>query len=784
MNLSIYKLLFGILFLYCSLVVSAQPLPCENPPTMTPLCADACIICDIDGFTGVNNGGASGEAPDDFCTSTVHNGRWIAFIAGSEELVIRLSVANCQRTPPKGLELGMYEGNNCSNFNLVTECDGSIDENTSAIFTTNTPLTIGQYYYIVMDGNHGDVCEWTFNVLEGSTKVNPLETSGIISGDVAICANRLAVYSTTAQVGATEFLWTVDGNMVQNNGSQTLELEWENEGTYEICVTASNACDEAPPTCETIIVKSVSLTSLEEVICVNETFVVGETNEVDTPGNHAFTLTSSNGCDSLVQLSLEVYEPSFVDLEANVCEGESFLLGSTPLFTAGEYIEVLTSMAGCDSTVTVDLSVVNCNMEGSISSVSVVCLGESTGRLNFTMTSGTPPFNYTWEQLGTTTMGSGVLTNLDDFVSIINLLGGNYLVTIEDLFGNSLELNETIEEESTFTATLEVMDFNGANISCFDAADGRIMAVPSGGVLPYQYSWNTGENGVEVIEDLTGGIYTVTVADDNGCEVVLNQELIEPSPLELEVLFTNPNCEDFSVGELEVVAVNGGTNPYLFAPSNGDFGLERVFPNLSEGTYTLTVRDANGCEADTTVMITTPIVPTIDLGEDRAISLGEQVNLDIISNISLENLSWYSTGALECVDCPSQTLQPFSTTTYTAELASIDGCVARDSVTVFVEERRQIAIPNAFSPNQDGVNDNFMIFGGPEVSHVHSFQVFSRWGEKVFEQFGFQPNDAKFGWNGTYKLRSAQNGVYVWWAEIEFVDGLVEIYKGNVTLLR
>ncbi len=136
MNHSSYRPLFWAIFLCCSLVVSAQPLPCENPPTMTPLCADACIICDIDGFTGVNNGGASGEAPPGFCTSTVHNGRWIAFIAGSEDLVIELSVANCQDTPPEGLELGIYEGNNCDNFNLITECDGSVDENTSAIFTT------------------------------------------------------------------------------------------------------------------------------------------------------------------------------------------------------------------------------------------------------------------------------------------------------------------------------------------------------------------------------------------------------------------------------------------------------------------------------------------------------------------------------------------------------------------------------------------------------------------------------------------------------------------------
>jgi len=104
-------------------IVYAQPLPCMDPPRMTSFCVDACIICDIDGFTGRNDNTDPGEAPPTFCTTTVHNGQWIAFIAGSERLRIRLDVSNCENARSfSGLEVGIYEGNDCENFKLVSEC--------------------------------------------------------------------------------------------------------------------------------------------------------------------------------------------------------------------------------------------------------------------------------------------------------------------------------------------------------------------------------------------------------------------------------------------------------------------------------------------------------------------------------------------------------------------------------------------------------------------------------------------------------------------------------------
>ena len=77
-----------------------------------------------------------------------------------------------------------------------------------------------------------------------------------------------------------------------------------------------------------------------------------------------------------------------------------------------------------------------------------------------------------------------------------------------------------------------------------------------------------------------------------------------------------------------------------------------------------------------------------------------------------------------------------------------------------------------------------MIYAGKGVVKVNRFQIFGRWGEKIFEENDFIPNDASFGWDGTFKGKKLDSGVFVYFAEIEFSDGLKIIYKGDVTLVR
>jgi gliding motility-associated-like protein len=113
-----------------------------------------------------------------------------------------------------------------------------------------------------------------------------------------------------------------------------------------------------------------------------------------------------------------------------------------------------------------------------------------------------------------------------------------------------------------------------------------------------------------------------------------------------------------------------------------------------------------------------------------------------------------------------------------------NGCSASDDITVVVIKDRPVYIPSAFSPNDDGINDVFTVYGGKSVTEIKSFLVFNRWGESVHEYFGFSPNDPAAGWDGTHRGEKMQPAVFTWYAEVAFIDGRIELYKGDVTLYR
>jgi len=114
-----------------------------------------------------------------------------------------------------------------------------------------------------------------------------------------------------------------------------------------------------------------------------------------------------------------------------------------------------------------------------------------------------------------------------------------------------------------------------------------------------------------------------------------------------------------------------------------------------------------------------------------------------------------------------------------------NGCIDTDEVQISVRKDRDVFIPNAFSPNDDGENDLFMIFANEiSINQVNEFRIFSRWGELLFAAEDFAPNQRDFGWNGLFRGEEASSGVYVYFAEIEFIDGFKKIYKGDVVLMR
>ena len=776
-------LLFLIFIILSSGKIYAQPEPCIDPPTMTSFCEDACIICDIDGFEGRHESTISGLAPFDFCTIVQHNIQWIGFIAGSENLEINLAVSNCVQGP--GLEIGIYEGINCENYQQVSQCWGAqtaVSEGTSKNFSNTVPLVIGQYYYLVMDGAFGDNCDWKFTVVSGSTQVAPLTTSGNILGDQTVCPGLPFIYNVNAPSGATEFDWTINSSAI-NTTADSIEFTFPVDGNYTICAIARNACDEAPPTCIVVQVNSVPDTEIIDFLCEGDSFLVANT-VIYEGGFYQFNLQNFEGCDSLVIVDLTEIVTPVLDIDVDICDGDTLSIGSTPFTQTGIYQEVLTSVFGCDSIINLDLFTIVCNITSDDSFTPPICFGESSGSIDFNILNGTPPFTYTWIELNNTLSGSGNIASAGEIVTINNLPKGTYLITILDNFGNSDIIISEVTEPSEMSLDFEASDFNGVNVSCENSLDGNLQALATGGVPNYAYAWSSNQTS-DLISNLPLGNYNVTVTDNSGCSIVGDFEMIAPTALNLTAEFSNPICDGPSTGFVNVIQNGGGIVPYTFSLDGNNFTSDILFENLTEGTYELEMMDANGCIFSIIETLVAPQIPEIDLGENITINLGETFTFQTaFNNVNLQEIIWTPSNGFDCEDCLAPTFLPLNSGNYTLFVSSEDDCPATDSIMITVNKFRQFFAPNAFSPNFDGYNDYFTLYGGPEVELIKKLTVFNRWGAVVFEGNDLDSSADTQGWNGIFNGKTVNPDVYIWIAEIQFLDGEVISYSGDLTVTK
>jgi|688.fasta_scaffold23376_2 gliding motility-associated-like protein len=158
--------------------------------------------------------------------------------------------------------------------------------------------------------------------------------------------------------------------------------------------------------------------------------------------------------------------------------------------------------------------------------------------------------------------------------------------------------------------------------------------------------------------------------------------------------------------------------------------------------------------------------------------------LPINSGDKATTIVWTPTQGLSCSNC----LTPLLTTnTNTAlKIVGTTALLCKDSTILQVNAyyRSHIALPSAFSPNGDGLNDVFYVIAGKDVKQVKQFQVFNRWGQKMFEKTNGKTNDISFGWNGYYNGQLVAQGTYVYQIVVELSSGELEIHKGNISVIR
>ncbi len=252
----------------------------------------------------------------------------------------------------------------------------------------------------------------------------------------------------------------------------------------------------------------------------------------------------------------------------------------------------------------------------------------------------------------------------------------------------------------------------------------------------------------------------------------------------------DPYCFGDQDGFITIDQVIGGMPPYLYNLNNEPYSSTTSYNQLSAGEYTLGLEDANGCRWDTLISLVEPPEINLNLGPDIEIGLGENAIVQAIVNLpadQIDTLIWSPDDVIECIDlsCLEVIVHTFNSITLRATVVDEYGCQASDDLIITLSKNRRIYIPTLFSPNGDGINDIFYISGdGDQIVKIRKFIVFNRWGEVLHEALDFLPNDPVKGWDGHFKNQSLNPGVFVYFAEVEYIDGFVEQIHGDVTLMR
>ena len=397
------------------------------------------------------------------------------------------------------------------------------------------------------------------------------------------------------------------------------------------------------------------------------------------------------------------------------------------------------------------------------------CAGSTDGRIYLGVLNGLPPYKY---DFGSGFSSSNVLSNVG---------AGVYNVVVQDANLCRGDYQFTLPAYPPVTVDLDMIP-----ASCYGLADGSASANAGGGVGDYSYLWsNQVDSSLNV--NISSGTYMVTATDGNGCEKVGSIFVDEPN--EVRVFDTGIEgvvCYGDETGTVGLDAA-GGNSPYLFSIDTSAFQQDSVFINIAGGKHQIRVQDSNGCIGTDSISVPQPEELVVLAYGDTLVNLGFKVPLGafVLPQGHEVKYQWIPGGDEFNEDTiANPILRPKNTGYYIVQVTDTSGCTAYDSVLVQVNYLKPVYGPTAFSPNGDGRNDFFTIFGGDAALKINHLQIYDRWGNLVYERKNLALGQESVGWDGRIRGKRADTGVYVWVAEVDFWDGTPVLVTGDVTLVR
>lgn len=351
------------------------------------------------------------------------------------------------------------------------------------------------------------------------------------------------------------YLWAPGGATTSNISGLTI-------GTYTVTVTDNQGC-QAQNT--VTITQPVAPLSMSQVI----------TN-----------VSCSGGSDGTISITASGGTATYTYLWLPGGQTTSSITGQP----AGTYTITVTDAEGCQLTNNYTITQ-PAPLSITFSHTDVSCFGGSDGTATGTVAGGTPAYLYNWSPSG----GSGPGAS--------GLAAGTYTLNVTDSKGCVFSSTVVITEPTVLTASASATDE-----TCDYLNNGTVTASPTGGTPGYTYLWAPGGATTVSVSALASGTYTVTVTDSEGCTATATTVILQPAPLAITFDFhMDVSCFGGSDGVLSAVP-SGGTPNYSYLWMSGG-GTTNVISGLTAGTYTLTITDLNGCQVQSTSVITQPAAP-------------------------------------------------------------------------------------------------------------------------------------------------------------------------------
>jgi CHU_C Type IX secretion signal domain len=298
-----------------------------------------------------------------------------------------------------------------------------------------------------------------------------------------------------------------------------------------------------------------------------------------------------------------------------------------------------------------------------------------------------------------------------------------------------------------------------------------------------EYVWSDQSNGSQ-LEVLSQGLYSVTITSEFGCTAT-DDIFVEEKTLTAELMTENPFCFGEATGSASVVNTIGGSGNLSFSLNNGNDGNNPNFENLLAGNYTILLKDSLGCEITLPFTLVSPAALMVKIDPVPPVLVSTPIVITQSNNVNNPYYVWQSIGELSCSNCPNPTIIASKDAWLFVNVSDNLGCQAVDSIWIDVNPIIALYAPNAFAPEGTSGNVFFRLFLSKSAIVVRRFSIYDRWGSLVFNRENIDPFSDDLQWDGyTASDKKAASAVYFWYAEIEYEEGLVEKYKGDLLLVR